>query len=161
MKTMNRRDIWKLVLALAVPQAVGGIGALFTTPAIGGWYAGLARPEFAPPNWVFGPVWTALFALMGIAAFLVWKRKDSGVRVSAPLILFGIQLFLNALWSFLFFGLRSPGGAFIEIILLWLAIGACILSFAKFSRTAAWLMVPYIAWVSFAGYLNYAIWALN
>ena len=163
---MKINNFFKLVIAIAVSEVAGIIGAFFTTPSIAGWYAGIVKPALNPPAWVFGPVWTTLFALMGIAAFLIWSSyaeasadKKKGIKVA--LILFGTQLVLNTLWSIIFFGLHSPGGALIEIVFLWLAILATIIAFYKISKLAAWLLVPYILWVSFAMYLNYAIWALN
>lgn len=158
---MNVRTIFKLVIAIAVSELAGGIGSVFTTPSIASWYADLTRPEFAPPNWIFAPVWTTLFALMGIAAFLVWKRGLERRDVKIALGIFGGQLVLNTLWSIIFFGAHSPGGAFIEIIFLWLAILATIIAFARISKPAAWLLAPYILWVSFAAYLNFMIWTLN
>lgn len=158
---MNRGDVVKLVIAIGVSEAAGVIGSFFTAPSIPGWYAGLVKPELAPPNWVFGPVWTTLFALMGIAAFLVWKKGWGRKNVQVALAIFGGQLMLNLLWSILFFGLRSPGAALVEICFLWLAIWATIIAFGRISRAAAWLLVPYVLWVSFAAYLNYAIWMLN
>ncbi len=145
----------------------GVIGALFTTPAVqSSWYTELIKPALNPPAWVFGPVWTTLFLLMGIAAFLIWREWDNGspstkLRVKIALAIFIGQMVLNTLWSIIFFGLHSPGGALIEIVFLWLAILATIIAFAKISRLAAWLLLPYILWVSFAMYLNYAIWILN
>lgn len=151
----------KLAIAIIVSQMAGIIGAVFTSSAIPVWYAGLVRPEFAPPNWVFGPVWTTLFAMMGVAAFLVWKKGLGRKDVRLALGVFGGQLVLNTLWSILFFGLQSPGAALIEIGVLWLAILATIIVFYRISKPAAWLLVPYILWVSFASFLNYSIWALN
>ena len=155
-----------MVIAIVVSELAGIIGSFFTVSAIPTWYATLAKPALNPPAWVFGPVWTTLYALMGIAAFLVWSSyaeatsdRKRGIKIA--LSLFGIQLVLNTLWSIIFFGLHSPGGALIEIVFLWLAILATIIAFAKISRPAAWLLVPYILWVSFAMYLNYTIWMLN
>jgi tryptophan-rich sensory protein len=151
----------KLTIAIAVSELAGIIGSVFTAPAIGGWYAGIIKPTWNPPAWVFGPVWTTLFMLMDIAAFLVWRKGLERREVKIALGVFVGQLVLNTLWSIIFFGLHSPGGALIEIAFLWLAILATIIVFAKVSKPAAWLLVPYIAWVSFAGYLNYSIWMLN
>ena len=151
----------KLIVAIIVSELAGVVGAFFTTPSITSWYATLTKPTLAPPNWVFGPVWTTLFALMGIAAFLVWKQGLSSTRARAALSFFIGQLVLNVLWSIIFFGFHAPGAAFAEIILLWLAILATIIAFSKISTTAAWLLIPYILWVSFAGYLNMMIWMLN
>lgn len=161
MKKLAGRDWAALIGFIALAQAAGLIGSLFTAPAIEGWYSTLARPELAPPNWVFAPVWTTLFVLMGIAAFLVWREGTGKRAVRIALGIFVLQLALNTLWSVIFFGLQSPGFAFADLIVLWLAIAATIVKFAPLSKTAAWLLLPYIAWVSFAAYLNYAIWMLN
>jgi benzodiazapine receptor len=161
---MRLNSFFKLIIAIAVCEFAGLIGSFFTTLSISTWYAGLARPQFSPPNWIFAPVWTMLFALMGISLFLVWKNDssiDSKKRKRGGIILFFIQLFLNVLWSVIFFGLHNPGAAFAELIALWLAIFAAIIAFYKISKSAAWLLVPYVIWVSFAGYLNYSIWVLN
>lgn len=151
----------KLFICIAAAQAAGLIGTIFTMPAIDSWYATLARPELAPPNWIFGPVWTTLYVLMGIAAFLVWQKGLDKKEVKIALSIFGVQLVLNTLWSIIFFGLQSPGWAFVEIIILWTAIAATIVAFARVSKVAAWLLAPYILWVSFAGYLNFMIFWLN
>ncbi len=158
---MKINNTFKLIIAIVVSELAGIIGSVFTTPSITGWYAGIVKPAFNPPAWVFGPVWTTLFALMGIAAFLVWKKGLDRRDVKIALGIFLGQLVLNTLWPIIFFGLRSPGGALIEIVFLWLAILATIIAFYKISKPAAWLLVPYILWVSFAGYLNYSIWQLN
>lgn len=154
---MNAREYGKLALCLLLPQAAGAVGALFTTPNIPTWYATLPKPALAPPNWVFGPVWTTLFLLMGIAAYLLWRRGLSRPGARLALSLFLVQLGLNVLWSALFFGMRNPAAAFSEIIVLWLAIAATIAAFYRVSRTAAALLVPYLLWVSFASYLNFGI----
>ncbi len=151
----------KLIIAIVVSELAGIIGSVFTAPSIAGWYATLVKPILNPPAWVFGPVWTTLFALMGIAAFLVWKKGLDRRDEKIALGIFLGQLVLNTLWSIIFFGLHSPVGALIEIVFLWLAILATIIAFAKISKPAAWLLVPYILWVSFAAYLNYSIWMLN
>lgn len=158
---MKLSDVFKLVLAIVVAELAGIIGSVFTASSIPTWYATLAKPELAPPNWVFGPVWTTLFALMGIAAFLVWKKGWERKEVKVALSVFLGQLILNTLWSIIFFGLQSPASALIEIFILWLAILLTIIVFARISKPAAWLLAPYLLWVSFATYLNYAIWMLN
>jgi tryptophan-rich sensory protein len=158
---MDKRNWLQLISAIAVCEIAGMLGSVFTLPAISGWYAGLMRPAFSPPNWIFGPVWTTLFALMGIAAFLVWQKGWKQRMVRTALWIFAVQLVLNVAWSFIFFGQHNPGGAFIDIVLLWIAILATIIVFNRLSKPAAWLLLPYIAWVSFAGYLNYSIWQLN
>lgn len=149
-----------LVLCGGVCFAAAAIGAAFTSPNVPGWYANLNKPSWTPPSWVFGPVWSLLYLLMGISAWQVWRR--TGLRAAiVPLVLFGIQLLLNAAWSGLFFGLRSPGAALIDIVLLWCAILATVITFWRRSAPAGWLMLPYLAWVSFAVALNLAIWNLN
>lgn len=137
--------------------AGSAVGALFMP---GEWYAALNKPAWNPPGWIFGPVWTALYAMMALAAWLVWQQGGFAVQ-RRPLGLFLLQLALNALWTPLFFGLHQPGLAFVGIILLWLAILATLLTFWRVSRAAAWLLVPYLAWVSFATVLNGTIWRLN
>ncbi len=151
----------KFIIAIVVSELAGIIGSVFTSSSIPTWYATLTRPALNPPSWVFGPVWTTLFAFMGIAAFLVWKKGLKRKDVKIALGIFLGQLVLNTFWSIIFFGLHSPGGAFIEIIFLWLAILATIIAFVKISKPAAWLLIPYILWVSFASYLNFMIWILN
>jgi len=158
---MSRSNYLKLAIALAVPQIAGIIGSIFTADAISGWYRTLARPELAPPSWVFAPVWTTLFLLMGIAAFLVWRKGLTAKGVRPALGFFCAQLALNTLWSAVFFGMRNPGLALIEIGVLWVAIVATAALFYRVSRTATSLLIPYILWVSFAAYLNYQFWALN
>ena len=154
-------EIKKLVFAVVVCQLAGVLGSLFTSPQIPTWYASLQKPIFSPPNWLFAPVWIILFALMGISAYLVWNKGLENREVKISLLIFGIQLALNVLWSFLFFGLRSPFYAFFEIIVLWAAIALTILSFSKISKSAGLLLLPYLLWVSFAMILNYYIWELN
>ena len=151
----------KLVVALVACLAAGAIGSIFTAGAIPNWYAALNKPDLAPPNWVFAPVWTTLYILMGIAAYLVWDKGWKNKDVKVALDLFGAQLVLNIFWSIIFFGMKNPLYAFIEIIVLWLAIALTISKFNKIEKNAAYLMVPYIIWVSFAAYLNYSIWMLN
>ncbi|MEK7074454.1 MAG: TspO/MBR family protein [Patescibacteria group bacterium] len=158
---MKLNNFFKLVIAIVVSELAGVIGSVFTISAIPNWYAGLVKPALNPPAWVFGPAWTTLYALMGIAAFLIWRMGWERKDVRMALGVFGIQLFLNAVWSIIFFGLQSPGGALVEIVFLWLAILVTIIAFAKIFKPAAWLLVPYILWVSFASYLNYSIWVLN
>ncbi|MCR4311966.1 MAG: tryptophan-rich sensory protein [Candidatus Uhrbacteria bacterium] len=158
---MKRPNFFKLAVAIVGSQMAGIIGSVFTVSSVTTWYAELERPAFNPPGWVFGPVWTMLYVLMGIAAYLVWQRGTKRRDVRIALGLFVGQLVLNASWSIVFFGLHSPGGAFANIVLLWVAIVATMVAFARISRAAVWLLVPYIIWVSFAMYLNFAIWQLN
>ena len=151
---------YKLILALVITLSVGGIAGYATANAIGGWYATLLKPSFNPPNNIFAPVWTLLYIMMGIALYLIWKQPVSKKRNMAFLF-FGIQLFLNFWWSILFFNYHQLGWAFVEIIAMWVFIIVTIFAFAPLSKTAAWLLVPYVSWVSFASILNYAIWRLN
>ncbi len=155
------KTIIKLLVSLVATFAFAFIGSSVTTPSIPTWYAGLAKPELAPPNWVFAPVWTTLYILMALAAFLVWRRGLSKKEVKLALGVYVGQLVLNALWSILFFGFRSPGAALIGIILLLASIIATMVVFAKVSKKAPLLLIPYLAWVSFATYLNFSIWILN
>ena len=155
---MKKIDWSKLLLSILLAQGAGGIGAIATTPKIATWYSTLTKPGFSPPNWLFGPVWTILFLMMGVAFYLVWMK---GKRAHTALVIFGIQLVLNILWSFLFFGAESPGLALGEIMLLWWAIAATAINFEKISKTAGWLLMPYLFWVSFASVLNAAIFQLN
>jgi benzodiazapine receptor len=158
---MTVRRVIKLILALATCQIAGLIGSLFTTPAIAGWYAALEKPGFTPPNWVFSPVWISLFVLMAVAAFMVWDKGFSVKGVKVALAFFGVQLLLNVLWSVLFFGFRSPFLAFVEIVALWFAITVTALTFYRVSKPAAFLLIPYLLWVSLAAALNYGILRLN
>jgi len=157
----QKTDLVKLAAAVAVCLLAGTIGSIATSPAIPTWYASLQKPFFSPPNWVFAPVWTLLYILMGVSAYLVWSRGFGDKRVKPALAVFGVQLFLNVLWSILFFGMRSPFYAFAEIIFLWLAIALAIARFYGISKNAAYLLVPYLLWVSFASLLNFAVWQLN
>lgn len=153
---------WKLlIVSIGVCLAAGVIGSLFTTEAIPTWYAGLTKPDFNPPNWLFAPVWTTLYILMGIALYIVWTTHGGKRLKRAALWFFFFQLILNTLWSILFFGLKNPVLAFIEIIMLWLSIGMTIILFQKFSRVASQLLLPYLLWVTFATVLNGSIMLLN
>ncbi len=154
-------NILQLVLAIVITEGAGALGSIFTARNIRGWYKTLNRPRLNPPNWVFAPVWTILYLLMAVAAWLVWQRGIASPGVVIALIVFLIQLVLNVLWSAIFFGWHNPAAAFAEIIFLWLSIILTIFEFSKISPAAAWLMVPYIIWVTFAAYLNFSIWRLN
>ncbi len=160
MKT-SLADVGKLALCVLTCELAGIIGSFFSISAIPAWYSGLVKPALNPPSWVFGPVWTILYALMGIAVFLVLRRgwRQKGVKVA--LGIFAAQLLANALWSILFFGMRNPLYALIDILVLWVLVLVTILVFYRLSRPAAYLLLPYIAWVSFATYLNYMIYILN
>lgn len=159
---MKINNTSKFLISLVIPQLAGIIGSVFTASSIPRWYSlSLVKPSFNPPSWIFGPVWTILFLMMGVALFLVWKRGVERKDVRIALYVFSVQIILNTLWSIIFFGFKNPGLAFIEIIFLWTSILLNIIVFSKVSKIASWLLVPYIAWVSFAGYLNYSIWILN
>ena len=158
---MKKNNIVKLVISLIIPFLAAGIGSLFTVRTVSTWYESLQMPVYSPPSWVFSPVWTILFLMMGFALYLVWKKGIKTKAAKTAIIFFGIQLGLNALWSILFFGLKSPALAFMEIIVLWFAILGTIVSFYKISRLAAYLLIPYILWVSFAIILNFSILLLN
>ena len=151
----------KLILAIVACQAAGFVGSLFTSPQISTWYAGLARPSFAPPNWLFAPVWTTLFLLMGIAWYLIWQKAAESRRARWAAGLFSVHLAFNTAWSVIFFGLRQPGWAFLEIIALLIMIATLTVWFWRLDRRAGLLMIPYLLWVSFASVLNLAIWRLN
>ena len=154
------RSALALIGFLAACFGAALVGSAFTAPSIPEWYESLAKPFFTPPSWLFGPVWTALYLAMAFAGWLVW-RGGSTSQIALPLALFGGQLALNALWSVLFFGLRSPGVALAEILVLWAAILATLLLFQRISQIAGWLLAPYLAWVTFAALLNFEIWRLN
>ena len=151
----------KLILAVAIPLTVGGLSGFATARGVGTWYPTLVKPSFNPPAWVFGPTWTLLYITMGVAAFLVWRQGLDTRGVRLALTVFVVQLALNGLWSILFFGLRAPGLALIEILVLWLGILATTVLFWRVVPAAGWLMLPYLGWVSFAAVLNAAIWNLN
>ncbi|HAX48290.1 MAG TPA: tryptophan-rich sensory protein [Ignavibacteria bacterium] len=155
------KKIIKLVVSIVVCQLAGVIGSIFTVSNINTWYIDLSKPLLNPPNWVFGPVWITLYFLMGIALFLVWnKGLDSRFSKNA-FILFIVQLVFNAMWSIVFFGLHQLLISVFVIIILWLLIFVNIVQFGKISKPAAYLLLPYILWVSFASYLNIAIYILN
>ena len=161
-----RIDFVKLIVSLVVCFLAAAVGSFFTMPAISTWYATLTKPSFAPPNWVFGPVWTALYVLMAISLYIVWMEYDKAKfkkrdTIKPALTVFGVQLVLNAVWSFLFFGLKSPLYGLVGIVLLWLAIVWTMIKFWKISKKATWLLVPYILWVSFATIVNFAVWLIN
>lgn len=157
----ENRDKIKLVLSILVCLFAAAIGGLLTAPHVGNWYRALLKPPLNPPSWVFGPVWTVLYVLMGIALYLVWRKIPLGKDETRAIAWFFIQLFLNVMWSFCFFYLKNPGLAFFEIVLLWTSIAVTIWMFRRVTLSAGVLLLPYWAWVSFAGYLNFAIWRLN
>jgi tryptophan-rich sensory protein len=158
---MFDRGSWiSLVPFVVVCFTAAAIGSLFTSTSINTWYTQLRRPEWTPPNWIFGPVWTALYLMMAISAWLVW-RDASWPQAGLALALFAVQLVLNSLWSVIFFGLHRIGTAFGEILILWTMIVATAVAFLPISLLATWLLIPYLLWVVFASYLNFRIWQMN
>ncbi|MFH1423526.1 MAG: TspO/MBR family protein [Candidatus Nealsonbacteria bacterium] len=178
------KNIVKFIVSILICQATGVLGSFFTAPAINTWYAFLAKSSFNPPDFVFAPVWTLLFLLMGIALYLVWsknwhievKAETANQKTWNPIsrklytgtwreenavAIFSLQLGLNILWSIIFFGLKAPGFAFFEILMLWFAILYTIVNFYRISKASSFLLLPYLLWVSFAAVLNFAIWRLN
>ena len=154
------KNILALAIALAACYGVAGFGGVFTAGAVRQWYPTLVKPAWTPPSWLFGPVWTVLYGLMAVAVWLVWLRRGRG-RVAWPIALFVVQLALNAAWSPVFFGLRQLGAGLAVIIAMWLAIVATTWAFFRRRALAGWLMLPYLAWVSYAATLNFALWRLN
>ena len=160
-KAKTKVTWWKLIAAIGFCQIAGIIGSVFTSPNIASWYATLQRPAFSPPNWVFAPVWLSLYTLMGISLYLVWTSSAKTKAKMPAYYVFAIQLALNAIWSILFFGLQSPLYGLICIIPLWISILATLILFYKISKVSAYLLVPYLIWVTTATALNYSIWVLN
>jgi translocator protein len=181
---MNTKKIFKLIISIIMCEMAGVVGSVFTMPQIEGWYANINKPSFTPPGSLIGVVWTILFFLMGVSLYLVWEKKWKPIvsnqdrkikywnkfteklwkgtwREENTFLIFVLQLVLNILWSVLFFGLQSPGMAFFEILMLWWAILYTIANFYRISKPAAYLLIPYIAWVSFAGFLNFTVWMMN
>lgn len=155
-----RNAMLGLLIAIVICFSAAALGGIVTGPAIGGWYQTLVKPAWQPPNWLFGPVWTVLYAMMAVSAWLIWRPM--GLKAAAvPLTLFAIQLALNVAWSWIFFGYQRPDLAFVEIVVLWLAIAATMVAFFDRSQLAGWLLAPYLAWVTFAAVLNFTLWRLN
>ncbi len=161
MRDKRFSDIIELLISLAACFGAGLIGSLFTRAAIPNWYVLLQKPFFTPPNWLFAPVWFLLFVLMGISAFLVWRKGIKVFQVREGLVIFIIQLVLNTLWSYAFFGLKSPLWGLVVIVPLWTAILLTMINFYRVSKTASFLLIPYILWVSYATVLNFSIYLLN
>jgi tryptophan-rich sensory protein len=156
---MNKTS--RIILTTVGTLIIGSASGLLTADAIGTWYAALQKPSFNPPNWVFGPAWTILYILMGIGMGLIWTSTAPANSIRNAWIIYGVQLGLNVLWTLIFFGLRQPTWALVEIVLLWLAIVWTIRTFLPIHRAAGYLLIPYLLWVSFASLLNGAIVALN
>jgi tryptophan-rich sensory protein len=160
-KDFFKSNITRLVLCVLLCLSGGFIGSLFTAPAIPVWYAALKKPVFSPPSFLFAPVWTALYIMMGISLYLIIKEGFEKSSVKTAVGIFAVQLFLNFIWSPVFFGLKSPFAALIIIILMWFAIIINIVSFHRIKKQAGVLLIPYLLWVSFATVLNYSVWYLN
>lgn len=154
-------NILKLVISVGICFLVGFIGSALTLPSIPTWYATLNKPIFSPPNWIFGPVWTFLYLLMGISLYIIWNKNLKSKNKDRAVKLFTLQLILNLLWSLVFFGLHQPLLAFITIVILWISIFVTIKYFYRISKLGAYLLIPYILWVSFASLLNLFIVGLN
>ena len=152
--------IIRFIVCLLICQGAGALGSIFTIPEIPGWYAQLAKPSFSPPSWLFAPVWTLLFTMMAIALFLVWNSRANNGKLAAYMT-FAAQLILNVAWSAVFFGGHMILGGFLVLLALWVMIALTIYQFKIISSPAAWLMVPYLCWVTFAGVLNFYYWRLN
>ncbi|MBE9584446.1 tryptophan-rich sensory protein [Mucilaginibacter sp. JRF] len=150
-----------LIISILITLAIGFTASYFTRPEIPGWYAGLQKPSFSPPNWLFAPVWTSLYIIIGIAAYLVWQRRDGSKLYATTRNIYIAQLVLNFSWSMVFFGMHQMLAAFVIIVLLLISIISCIANFSRFNKAASWLMVPYLLWVSFASILNFSVYLLN
>jgi len=157
---MFKKHLFPLLISILLALSAGFIGSFFTTPSISSWYAFINKPSFSPPNWLFAPVWTLLYILMSIAAFLIWQKRDNP-KAKQALRFYGTQLILNALWSIIFFGMHNPGLAFLEIIFLWSFILITLIKFYQINKIAGLLFIPYLLWVSFALILNLFVWMIN
>lgn len=157
----NKFQLLPFIICLAIPLIIGAIGGFFTQESVKTWYTTLNKPSFNPPNWVFAPVWTTLYILMGISSYLVWKRRKVTMVYSWAILIYLLQLVLNLMWSYLFFYQHQIGFALVEIGILLLTIIITAFVFFKVNKLAGWLFLPYILWVSFASYLTYSIFILN
>lgn len=158
---MTFKKLLGLILAIVICQMAGVIGSVFTFDAIPTWYVTLQKPTFSPPNWVFGPVWVTLYTLMGISIFIIWQEGIKNKKVKEAVYWFGAQLFFNAIWSIIFFGLKDVFLALVVISIMWVLIVVTITKFWKINKISAYILLPYLAWVSLASVLNYNIWILN
>jgi len=158
---MKKKDLIKLLISIFAVAAAGAIGSVITSSSVATWYLSLPKPSFNPPSWVFGPVWTVLFLLMAIAAYLIWKKGWKRPEVRVALSLYSVQLVLNVLWTVLFFGYHNLAAAYVEVIILWFAIFLTIEFFRGISKAAAWLLLPYLLWVAFAAFLNFSLWNIS
>jgi translocator protein len=158
---MQIKNWLKLIISIVIASMAGFLGSFFTASSVTTWFTTLVKPPFNPPSWLFGPVWTILYFMIGVSLFLVWTTKANKISKKKAYWIFGIQLVLNAMWSVVFFGAQNPGLAFIVIVFLWISIILNIVAFYKIRKSAGYLLVPYLLWVSFASVLNFAIWILN
>lgn len=158
---MRKVKMYPLLFSLLICLSAGLVGSVFTYQAIPTWYVTLTKPSFNPPNWVFGPVWTMLYVMMGISLSIVWKKRSKKPEKRSGLLYFSLQLILNALWSIVFFGMHSPLAALFVIVGLWAFIFSTIRNFLVISKIAGWLLIPYLLWVGFATLLNLSIVILN
>jgi len=156
----STRVVMGLIAWTGLCLGAGLIGSVFTTRSVGDWYLALSKPSWTPPQGVFGPVWTVLYVMMGVAAWLVWRRSGL-VAAALPLALFAVQLVLNIAWSAIFFGMRQPGWAFVDIVALWVAVFVTMIAFYRVTPTAGVLLAPYLVWITFASALNLSIWRMN
>lgn len=161
MESFKKGDIVKLIVSILIPLIVGFTSSFATLSSIPGFFDVLNKPAWTPPAWAFGPIWTTLYILMGIALFLVWRKGLERPDVKIAIGVFAIQLVLNFFWTIIFFGFRSLFGGLVEIVFLWIAILVNIILFYRISKTAGLLLVPYIIWVTIASYLNYTVYLLN
>ncbi len=156
------KPVWKLLISVAIPLMVGGIAGFFTADTVNaGWFTTLKKPSFNPPNWLFAPVWTLLYIMMGVAFYLIWNSHAKLEKRYTGYIYYWVQLLLNFLWTFIFFVAEKPGLALADIALLFVMVAGTIMNFRKISKPAAWLLVPYICWIAFATALNFEIYRLN
>ena len=155
------KNIIRFILAIALPLTIGAVAGFFTSLSVKGWYSTVIKPSFNPPDWVFAPVWTLLYIMMGIAFYIIWNKDTAKLLKRKAMLFYFAQLILNFTWSLVFFYAEQPGWALVNIMLLCSMIAATIYWFSKISTTATRLLIPYILWVSFATVLNFAIWKLN
>ena len=162
MRTLDRKfQLFPFLISLFITLGIGIIASIFTRPEIKGWYINLSKPSFTPPNWLFPVAWTILYVLIATAAYMVWIRRDKSITYTRASMIYIVQLLLNFSWSIVFFGMHEIFAALVIIILLLVTIILNIAWFGRFSKTAAWLLVPYVVWVSYAGLLNLSIYILN
>ena len=158
---MEKNELFRLILSIVICQMAGIIGSIFTASSVASWYLTLVKPSFTPPGSYIGLIWIVLFTLMGISLFLIWRETPGNPAARIALYFFAAQLIVNVLWNVAFFGLQSPISGLVVIIILWILILITIIKFWPINKTAALLLIPYIAWVSVAAYLNYSLWILN